>query len=152
MRRARASIAYLSPPMEFALRKRRILRLRQRRLDSTPHISVRWRYRREEQSSRDRQLHGGEATHPRQYGRRGNENNAAGDCGERTKKLMIPVLSRESGHRKMVWIEPVYPRIFGNSTRAIYRIRYLFAYIALPPVTTILCNKTPYIRAFCYKV
>jgi hypothetical protein len=47
-----------------------------------------------------------------------------------TKKLMIPVLSRESGHRKMVWIEPVYPRIFGNSTRAIYRIRYLFAYIA----------------------
>jgi len=31
----------------------------------------------------------------------------------RDEKLLIPALSRESGHRKMVWIEPVYPRIFG---------------------------------------
>jgi hypothetical protein len=31
----------------------------------------------------------------------------------RDEKLLIPALSRESGHRKLVWIEPVYPRIFG---------------------------------------
>ena len=31
----------------------------------------------------------------------------------RDEKLLIPALSRESGHRKMLWIEPVYPRIFG---------------------------------------
>jgi DNA invertase Pin-like site-specific DNA recombinase len=31
----------------------------------------------------------------------------------RDEKLLIPTLSRESGHRKLVWIEPVYPRIFG---------------------------------------
>ena len=31
----------------------------------------------------------------------------------REEKLPIPALSRESGHRKMVWIEAVYPRIFG---------------------------------------
>ena len=31
----------------------------------------------------------------------------------RDEKLLIPALSRDSGHRKMVWIEPVYPRIFG---------------------------------------
>jgi hypothetical protein len=31
----------------------------------------------------------------------------------RDEKLLIPALSRESGHRQMVWIEPVYPRIFG---------------------------------------
>jgi hypothetical protein len=29
------------------------------------------------------------------------------------EKLLIPALSRESGHRKVIWIEPVYPRIFG---------------------------------------
>jgi hypothetical protein len=27
----------------------------------------------------------------------------------RDEKLLIPALSRESGHRRMVWIEPVYP-------------------------------------------
>jgi hypothetical protein len=31
----------------------------------------------------------------------------------RDEKLLIPALSRESGHRKMIRIEPVYPRIFG---------------------------------------
>jgi DNA invertase Pin-like site-specific DNA recombinase len=31
----------------------------------------------------------------------------------RDEKLPIPALSRESGHRKVVWIEAVYPRIFG---------------------------------------
>src|SRR5258708_24549072 len=31
----------------------------------------------------------------------------------RDEKLLIPALSRESGHRKVIWIEPVYPRIFG---------------------------------------
>jgi len=31
----------------------------------------------------------------------------------RDEKLLIPAFSRESGHRKLVWIEPVYPRIFG---------------------------------------
>jgi DNA invertase Pin-like site-specific DNA recombinase len=31
----------------------------------------------------------------------------------RDEKLLIPALSRESGYRKMVWIEPIYPRIFG---------------------------------------
>ena len=31
----------------------------------------------------------------------------------REEKLPIPALSRESGHRKVVWTEPVYPRIFG---------------------------------------
>ena len=31
----------------------------------------------------------------------------------RDEKLLIPALSRESGNRKVVWIEPVYPRIFG---------------------------------------
>jgi DNA invertase Pin-like site-specific DNA recombinase len=31
----------------------------------------------------------------------------------RDEKLLIPALSRESGNRKVVWIEPTYPRIFG---------------------------------------
>src|SRR6266702_972148 len=31
----------------------------------------------------------------------------------RDEKLLIPALSRESGHRKVIWIEPIYPRIFG---------------------------------------
>jgi len=31
----------------------------------------------------------------------------------RDEKLLIPALARESGHRKVIWIEPVYPRIFG---------------------------------------
>ena len=31
----------------------------------------------------------------------------------RDEKLLIPSLSRESGHRKVIWIEPIYPRIFG---------------------------------------
>jgi DNA invertase Pin-like site-specific DNA recombinase len=31
----------------------------------------------------------------------------------RDEKLPIPALSRESGNRKVVWIEPIYPRIFG---------------------------------------
>jgi DNA invertase Pin-like site-specific DNA recombinase len=31
----------------------------------------------------------------------------------REEKLLIPALSRESGNRKVVWIEPVYPTIFG---------------------------------------
>ena len=31
----------------------------------------------------------------------------------REEKLLIPALSRESGNRKVVWIEPIYPRIFG---------------------------------------
>ena len=31
----------------------------------------------------------------------------------REEKLPIPALSRESGHRKVVWTEPVYPSIFG---------------------------------------
>jgi DNA invertase Pin-like site-specific DNA recombinase len=31
----------------------------------------------------------------------------------REEKLSIPALSRESGNRKVVWTEPVYPRIFG---------------------------------------
>ncbi len=31
----------------------------------------------------------------------------------REEKLLIPVLSRESGNRKVVWAEPVYPSIFG---------------------------------------
>jgi len=31
----------------------------------------------------------------------------------REEKLPIPVLSRESGNRKVVWAEPVYPTIFG---------------------------------------
>jgi DNA invertase Pin-like site-specific DNA recombinase len=31
----------------------------------------------------------------------------------RDEKLLIPALSRESGHRRVIWIEPVYPRIFG---------------------------------------
>ena len=39
MRRAGASIAYMSPRMEFASRKRRILQSRQKRLDSMPYIS-----------------------------------------------------------------------------------------------------------------
>src|SRR5207237_8457417 len=30
----------------------------------------------------------------------------------RDEKLLIHALSRESGHRKLDWIEPVYPRIF----------------------------------------
>ena len=31
----------------------------------------------------------------------------------RDEKLPIPALSRESGNRKVVWIKPIYPRIFG---------------------------------------
>jgi DNA invertase Pin-like site-specific DNA recombinase len=31
----------------------------------------------------------------------------------RDEKLLLPALSRESGHRKVTWIEPIYPRIFG---------------------------------------
>ena len=31
----------------------------------------------------------------------------------REEKLPIPVLSRESGNRKVVWAEPIYPSIFG---------------------------------------
>ena len=31
----------------------------------------------------------------------------------REEKLLIPVLSRESGYRKVVWSEPVYPTIIG---------------------------------------
>ena len=31
----------------------------------------------------------------------------------REEKLPIPALSRESGNRKVVWTEPVYPSIFG---------------------------------------
>ena len=31
----------------------------------------------------------------------------------RDEKLPIPALSRESGNRKVIWIEPIYPRIFG---------------------------------------
>jgi DNA invertase Pin-like site-specific DNA recombinase len=31
----------------------------------------------------------------------------------RDEKLLIPALSRESGHREVIWIEPIYPRIFG---------------------------------------
>jgi hypothetical protein len=31
----------------------------------------------------------------------------------RDEKLLIPALSRASGHRNVIWIEPVYPRIFG---------------------------------------
>jgi len=31
----------------------------------------------------------------------------------RDEKLLIPALSRESGHRRVIWIEPVYPAIFG---------------------------------------
>lgn len=31
----------------------------------------------------------------------------------RDEKLLLPALSRESGNRKVVWIEPIYPRIFG---------------------------------------
>jgi DNA invertase Pin-like site-specific DNA recombinase len=31
----------------------------------------------------------------------------------RDEKLLIPGLSRESGNRKVVWMNPVYPRIFG---------------------------------------
>jgi len=31
----------------------------------------------------------------------------------RDEKLLVPALSRESGNRKVVWIEPIYPRIFG---------------------------------------
>ena len=30
----------------------------------------------------------------------------------RDEKLLLPALSRESGNRKVVWIEPIYPRIF----------------------------------------
>ena len=30
----------------------------------------------------------------------------------RDEKLLIPALSRESGNRKVVWTETVYPRIF----------------------------------------
>ena len=31
----------------------------------------------------------------------------------REEKLLLPALSRESGNRKVVWIESIYPRIFG---------------------------------------
>jgi DNA invertase Pin-like site-specific DNA recombinase len=31
----------------------------------------------------------------------------------RDEKLLLPALSRESGNRKAVWIDPVYPRVFG---------------------------------------
>ncbi len=31
----------------------------------------------------------------------------------RDEKLLIPALSRSSGYRKVVWVEPLYPRIFG---------------------------------------
>jgi hypothetical protein len=31
----------------------------------------------------------------------------------RDEKLLIPALSLASGHRKVIWIEPVYPRVFG---------------------------------------
>ena len=31
----------------------------------------------------------------------------------RDEKLLLPALSRESGNRKVTWIEPIYPRIFG---------------------------------------
>jgi DNA invertase Pin-like site-specific DNA recombinase len=31
----------------------------------------------------------------------------------RDEKLLIPALSRASGHRNVIWIAPVYPRIFG---------------------------------------
>lgn len=31
----------------------------------------------------------------------------------RDEKLLLPALSRESGNRKMIWIEPIYSRIFG---------------------------------------
>jgi DNA invertase Pin-like site-specific DNA recombinase len=31
----------------------------------------------------------------------------------RDERLLIPSLSRESGYRKVVWSQPVYPRIFG---------------------------------------
>lgn len=30
----------------------------------------------------------------------------------RDEKLLLPALSRESGNRKVTWIEPIYPRIF----------------------------------------
>ncbi len=31
----------------------------------------------------------------------------------RNEKLLVPALSREPGNRKVVWSEPIYPRIFG---------------------------------------
>jgi len=31
----------------------------------------------------------------------------------RDEKLLLPAFSRESGNRKIIWINPVYPRIFG---------------------------------------
>ena len=31
----------------------------------------------------------------------------------RDEKLLLPALSRESGNRKVIWIEPIYSRIFG---------------------------------------
>ena len=31
----------------------------------------------------------------------------------RDEKSLLPALSRESGNRKVTWIEPIYPRIFG---------------------------------------
>jgi len=105
MQKAWASIAYMSPPMDSLCPREGILRSRQRRLELHAVISpVRWRYRREEQSSRDRQLHGHEATIPRQYRRRGNENHAAGDCRERTSTTtalatssgLLQIMSRRS--------------------------------------------------------
>ena len=38
----------------------------------------------------------------------------------RDEKLLIPALSRASGQRKVIWIEPVYPRIFGLLTNPTY--------------------------------
>jgi hypothetical protein len=44
----------------------------------------------------------------------------------RDEKLLIPALSRESGNRKVVWTEAVYPRIFSilkNLTSRAGRLR-----------------------------
>jgi len=57
-----------------------------RRLDSMPYISSSMALPKRRTVIADRQLHGHEATSPRQYRRRGNENHAAGDCRERTQQ------------------------------------------------------------------
>ena len=31
----------------------------------------------------------------------------------RDEMLLLPAFSRESGNRKVIWIEPIYSRIFG---------------------------------------
>lgn len=45
----------------------------------------------------------------------------------RDEKLVIPALSRESGNRKVVWTDPVYPRIFSILKNPTYAGTFVWA-------------------------